>query len=370
MELYIHVPFCRKKCKYCDFLSWDNKSDCMERYFEALQDDIRHEGSKCNERLKTIYIGGGTPGLPDSKYIEDVMLCVKQSFDIEKDAEITIETNPCTVTQEKAEAYLRSGINRISMGIQSFDDNELKVLGRVHSASDAEEAFRLLRKAGFKNISIDLMQSLPGQTTKMFLQNLRRAVELSPEHISAYELIIEEGTQFWDLYGPESGFNFSEDTEADIYEETVSFLEKSGYRQYEISNYAKEGYESVHNSGYWSGKSYIGCGTGAVGYKGNIRKKKLTDIHSYINNPHDFTVEEVGEKEKKSEFIFLGMRMKRGISISEYEKKFNEKFPEKYRDVFRRYMPDFVTFRDGMYAFTSKGFLVSNTILSEFIDYL
>ncbi len=370
MELYIHVPFCRKKCKYCDFLSWDDKWDCMGKYFEALQEDIRQEGKLCSERLKTVYIGGGTPGLPDAKYIEDVMQCVKQSFDIEKNAEITIETNPCTVTREKAESYLKSGINRISMGVQSFDDNELKILGRAHTASDAEKSFYMLREAGFRNISIDLIQSLPGQTMKKFLENLRRAVELSPEHISAYELIIEEGTPFWNLYGPGSGFCFSEDTEADIYEETVAFLEKSGYGQYEISNYAKEGYESVHNSGYWSGKSYIGCGTGAVGYKDNIRKKKASDIYSYIKNPHEFIIEEISEKEKKSEFIFLGMRMKKGISISEYERRFKEKFPGKYRDIFKTYMPEFVTFKDGMYSFTSKGFLVSNTILSEFIDYL
>ncbi len=370
MELYIHVPFCRKKCKYCDFLSWDNKWDCMEKYFRALQEDIKREGELCSEKIKTIYIGGGTPGLPDARYIYDIMQCVKQSFDIDKKAEITIETNPCTVTGEKAEAYLRAGINRVSMGIQSFDDNELKILGRAHNAADAERAFYLLRTAGFKNINIDLIQSLPGQTTKIFLENLKHAVELSPEHISAYELIIEEGTPFWELYGPESGFHFSEDTEVDIYEETVSFLEKSGYSQYEISNYAKKGFESAHNIGYWTGEPYIGCGTGAVGYRGNIRKKKLTDIKAYIDNPHEFYTEKISEEEKKAEFIFLGMRMKKGISVLEYEKRFGEEFPKKYRDIFKLYMPEFVNFTNGMYSFTSKGFLVSNTILSEFIDYL
>lgn len=333
----------------------------------ALLRDIVHSLEACRETLTSIYIGGGTPGILDAERIEKITDTVRRVCAVDESAEITIELNPCTVTKEKAKRYKESGINRISMGVQSFHDEELKLLGRAHNEEDIYRAYRILRDAGFENISMDLMQGLPGQTTERFLASLEKAVSLAPEHISAYELIVEPGTPFYRLYGPESGYTFDEDVQADIYMETVNRLEQAGYMQYEISNYAKKGRESVHNCGYWTGESYIGCGAGAVGYIGNKRAAKNKNIDRYIADPFETTVETVGSDEKKQEFIFLGMRMKQGIAVKTYEERFGEPFPETYDTIFRKYMPDYVLTENGRYFFTAKGFLVSNVILSEFL---
>lgn len=367
MELYIHIPFCKKKCLYCDFLSWDDRQEAVAGYVRALLQDIRHSLAPCTENLASIYIGGGTPGVLDAEYIEAILCTVKDSCKVAESAEITIELNPCTVTEEKAKRYFSAGINRVSMGVQSLHNEELKLLGRIHSEGDVYNAYEILRKAGFDNISMDLIQGLPGQTADSFLTSLEKIIRLSPEHISAYELIVEPGTPFYELYGPESGYEFDEEVQADIYTETVRRLEQAGYSQYEISNYAKKGRESVHNCGYWTGESYIGCGAGAVGYVGNRRVTKRKDLGGYIANPFEVTAEIIDRNEKKQEFVFLGMRMKQGIAVKKYEERFGEPFPEAYDKIFRKYMPEYVLTENGRYFFTTKGFLISNIILSEFI---
>lgn len=425
MELYMHIPFCVQKCKYCDFLSWDCKQDMISNYIAALKNDIAAEAAKLykpgteqsdrrhevytnrlnaekinilksekiniinsevqlpkdkerkksdviseiqnDKHIETIYIGGGTPGLLTPISLEKILDCVYQSFSILPDAEITLETNPCVVTKEKASAYRKLGINRISMGVQSFNDNELRLLGRAHNESQIYDAYEILRNAGFSNISLDLIQGLPGQKLSDFLQNLEKAVRLSPEHISAYELIIEENTPFYQTFGPESGFEFDEDIQADIYLKTVEFLEGNGYAQYEISNYSKPGFESKHNLGYWKGAPYIGCGLGAVGYLNGVRMKKQTDLQKYIENPFEVTKREISLEERKSEFVFLGMRTKKGIDLNKYKLLFNEEFPESKRAILEKYVPNLVRKTDLGYCFTTEGFLVSNSILCNFV---
>lgn len=372
MELYIHIPFCKKKCKYCDFLSWDCIEEKVDAYMQALIEDIKssliyHKSGGAKVVLKSIYIGGGTPGVIDASYIEQILDTARNYGEIEVDAEITIELNPCTVTEEKAARYFNAGINRVSMGVQSFNDRELKLLGRAHNEQDVYSAYKILRSAGFKNINMDLIQGLPGQRVEEFVSSLDKMIALNPEHVSAYELIIEPGTKFYEMYGPENGYEFDEDVQADIYVETVKKLTGAGYEQYEISNYSKKGYNSVHNSGYWTGEPYIGCGLGAVGYFGDRRTSKLKTFEEYIPNPYAYTTEIISPEEKKQEFIYLGMRMKRGISLKTYEEKFGEKFPETYDKIFERYIPEYVIKENDRYYFTTDGFLVSNTILSEFV---
>ncbi|MGN0166118.1 MAG: radical SAM family heme chaperone HemW [Lachnospiraceae bacterium] len=383
MELYIHIPFCKKKCKYCDFLSWDNCEDKINPYVDALIQDIRYSLlgletgradstiiSDKNYKLKTlssVYIGGGTPGLIPAYHIERIMDTVKKFSNINEDTEITIELNPCTVTEEKVRCYKNTGINRVSMGVQSFNNKELELLGRAHNEEDVYKAFSILQKAGFENINLDLIHGLPGQDVAVFLDSLDKAINLGPKHISAYELIIEPGTVLYEQYGPGSGYVPKENVQADIYCETIKRLDEAGYFQYEISNFSKPGYESKHNCGYWTGEPYLGCGAGAVGYAGNLRTTKIKNINEYIANPHAVTTEVISMEEKKQEFVFLGMRMSRGITYEDYENKFGEIFPDSYKKIFDRFVPDFINKTDKGYSFTTQGFLVSNIILSEFV---
>ena len=274
MRLYIHIPFCVKKCDYCDFLSYAGMGEKVSLYLAALKKDITHTAEELSLRerkkagisgaaaadgvkshpkvsLDSVYIGGGTPGYLPADAIASVMDTVKEYFDLASDAEITIETNPCTVSREKASAYLKAGINRVSMGVQSFNDEVLKTLGRAHNAETAVKAFDILRSSGFENINIDLISCVPGDSKAGFVKSLKTAIGLAPEHISAYELIIEEGTPFYKKYGPKSGYEADEDLESEIYLETERILGEAGYDQYEISNFARLGYESKHNLAYW-----------------------------------------------------------------------------------------------------------------------
>ncbi len=367
MELYIHIPFCKKKCKYCDFLSFDDCFGQIDDYVSALKVDIAETLQENKEELETIYFGGGTPGLISEKYICEIMDVIRENAMVSSDAEITIELNPCTVTEKKAKAYSECGINRVSMGVQSFNDSELKLMGRAHDSSDVYRAYTILRDAGFDNISMDLIQGLPEQTVDDFLDNLNKMIELSPEHISCYELIIEEGTQFYNSYGPLSGYQFDEDVQSDIYIKTVEILEKNGYVQYEISNFSKPGYASRHNSGYWLGESYIGCGLGAVGYVGDKRRTKTGNMLEYLDNPMRCTSEIISAEGKKQEYIFLRLRMNQGINPDEYNTLFAEDFEKCFGHILKKYMPDFVIKEDGCYRFTTRGFLVSNIILAELI---
>lgn len=367
MELYIHIPFCIKKCRYCDFLSFSDCYDKTDKYIDALLCDIEKEGSRCLETLDTIYIGGGTPSSISPVYIEKIMNKVKECFRINAYAEISLEINPGTITKDKAEIYRKSGINRISMGVQSFDNEELRLLGRIYDEESIYEAIDILTDSGFDNISIDLIEAVPGQTVQKFAENIIKATKLPVTHISAYELIIEEGTEFYDCYGPESGYEPDEDAQADIYIDTVGRLAEKGFIQYEISNFAKKGYESKHNLGYWQGEKYIGCGLGASGYDGINRYRKEDNINKYIDNPSVIETVRLDGEELISEYIFLGLRTVKGIDINEFKKKFGFDFPAKHLKVLNNIPDEYLKKENGRYYFTTKGFLTCNVFLREFI---
>ncbi|MCR5609370.1 MAG: radical SAM family heme chaperone HemW [Lachnospiraceae bacterium] len=259
--IYIHMPFCLRKCRYCDFLSFPNMG-FYDDYIKALKNEIKSYNSK--EKISTIYIGGGTPSIANPCDIADILEIINDNYDVSCVNEITIEANPKTIDKEKLDIYRKSGINRLSIGLQSANDNELKLLGRVHSYDEFYNNYMLARKCGFNNISIDVMSGIPEQTLESYMETLNKVIKLNPEHISSYSLIIEEGTYFYDhleeLTLPD------EDTEREMYYKTNEILKSAGYQRYEISNYAKKGYESRHNSSYWKCMEYYGFGIGASSF--------------------------------------------------------------------------------------------------------
>ena len=288
LELYIHIPFCVRKCAYCDFLSFPSGEEERERYVERLTEEIEEAGAVSEGYVATaIFFGGGTPSVLTPKQTERILNAVKKSFYVAEDAEITTEVNPGTADRKKLEAWRQAGINRLSFGLQSTETRELQYLGRIHTMEDFLESYRAAREAGFENINIDLMSALPGQTVSSWEKTLRTVVSLQPEHISAYSLIIEEGTPFCQLFGEDGDAAEEkkrrqslgipelpdEDAERRMYYDTERILGEAGYHRYEISNYAKPGYECRHNKGYWTGTEYLGLGLGASSYI-NIRREK------------------------------------------------------------------------------------------------
>ncbi len=376
MSIYVHIPFCIKKCGYCDFLSFpigkcERQEDAIfggncegsvpEEYLRRLLLEIRQESSDYADReVDTVFVGGGTPSLLLPGQADRLFDRIYQSFHVASDAEITMETNPGTLSKEKLEAYRQMGVNRLSIGLQSADDGELAALGRIHRLEDFQKSFALARDCGFQNINIDLISGLPGQTVESWLQTLHTAVDFGPEHISAYGLIIEEGTPFYQLYGTDGvafrkdneasgeeqnkkqgeedkGMLPSEEEERQMYHDTGDVLEKYGYRQYEISNYAKPGYECRHNIGYWIRKDYIGFGLGAASMDNNIRWKNTSDLKEYMTyvgggcqmRSEDERQEGMGRRKRNVEVLtvqeqieetmFLGLRMNQGVSKAEFE---------------------------------------------------
>ena len=363
--LYIHIPFCVKKCSYCDFNSYSNCENLFDSYFKCLKKEIirvREEGVV----FDTVYIGGGTPTFPPNHYLTDL---IKYIDNITADCEITVECNPKTVSPEDLENLRKAGANRLSIGMQSADDDELKALGRVHNFADFEECFKWARKAGLDNISIDVMFGLPDQSMKSFRKTLEKAVEFNSEHISCYCLKIEEGTPFAKM-----SLNLpSDDMTADMYELCADFLEKNGYYRYEISNFSKKGKESKHNRKYWLLEEYIGIGAGAHSYYKGKRYSEKTNILEYINaisSGEDALSDMVfvSEKDKMSEFVFLGLRMTEGID----EERFKELFGKSIYDVFgneiEKYINLNVMAKENGRIFIKKEYLyVSNNILADFI---
>ena len=260
MELYLHIPFCAKKCDYCDFLSFPADKSIKREYVETLKQEIEEVGKRYrNYRVSTIFVGGGTPSILNSSYIVEIFDVLRRKFHVAGNAEISMEVNPGTVTKEKLSDWRRAGINRLSMGLQSADNRELKRLGRIHTWEDFLESFRRAREEGFSNLNVDLMSALPGQTMDGWMETLKRTAAQEPEHISAYSLIIEEGTPFYERYGGKKGEALlpDEDTDRDMYHKTREFLASCGFERYEISNYAKPGRECRHNIGYWTGVPYL-----------------------------------------------------------------------------------------------------------------
>lgn len=387
MELYIHIPFCIRKCAYCDFLSGPADVQTQDRYMEALLREVRlagkmHQGDMADgggrqhgknqgEVVDTIFIGGGTPSAVDAGWIARLMDQVRASFEVVEDAEITMEANPGTLTADKLAQYRKAGINRLSIGLQSTDDGELQRLGRIHSYQEFLENYRLAREAGFTNINIDLMSALPGQTVESYERTLRRIIALEPEHISAYSLIVEEGTPFWEQYSDGEGLP-GEDQDRQMYHMTKAILAEAGYDRYEISNYARPGYACRHNVGYWTRVPYLGLGLGAASYYGEQRFSNTREMGEYLAAQDLISlrrdVQELTEPDAMEEFMFLGLRLTRGVNTVTFEQTFGKPMEQVYGPVLQKMVSQGLMEQKGAQWFlTDLGLDVSNGVLAEFL---
>lgn len=374
MELYLHMPFCVRKCAYCDFLSFPSGAETQRMYAKRLMKDIDVMGKRYGEiPVETIFIGGGTPSVPDSALIVEIMEHVRHAFHVADGAEISMEANPGTVTREKLTDYRKAGINRLSFGLQSANDRELKLLGRIHTWAEFLESFTLARECGFANLNIDLMSALPGQTCESWKETLSRVTDLDPEHISAYSLIIEEGTPFGERYGSEEGRKLlpDEDSEREMYHETKRFLKDCGYERYEISNYAKPGRECRHNIGYWTGVPYLGLGLGASSYLDGCRFTVNPDMKQYLEEkPGMFAdIEKLTKKDMEEEFFYVGLRMTAGVSLSEFERRFGISAKEVYPGLMETFVKEKAAHFEGdRFVLTDYGLDVSNYIMAQFLQ--
>ena len=374
MELYLHMPFCVRKCAYCDFLSFPSGAETQRMYAKRLMKDIDVMGKRYGEiPVETIFIGGGTPSVPDSGLIVEIMEHVRHAFHVADGAEISMEANPGTVTREKLTDYRKAGINRLSFGLQSANDRELKLLGRIHTWAEFLESFTLARECGFANLNIDLMSALPGQTCESWKETLSRVTDLDPEHISVYSLIIEEGTPFGERYGSEEGRKLlpDEDSEREMYHETKRFLKDCGYERYEISNYAKPGRECRHNIGYWTGVPYLGLGLGASSYLDGCRFTVNPDMKQYLEEkPGMFAdIEKLTKKDMEEEFFYVGLRMTAGVSLSEFERRFGISAKEVYPGLMETFVKEKAArFEGDRFVLTDYGLDVSNYIMALFLQ--
>lgn len=368
--LYVHIPFCLKKCDYCDFVSYTGRQDLHERYIDTLIWEL--EGLP-ESKVDTVYIGGGTPSSIDAHLIERLMRAVVQRFHIQQDAEVSIEVNPATVTAESLACYRACGINRISMGVQSFLDDELCDLGRLHDSHDVYESYRMIADSGFKNINLDLMFGINGQSRQSFASSLEQAISLFPAHISAYSLIVEENTPMYERKKTGTLMLPDEDTERAMYDDAAARLGQAGYRQYEISNFAREGFACRHNLKYWHCEPYYGIGVAAHSYDGLARWSNTTNLRSYLDCPKCGdapTVERqvLTDADKRTEYIIMGLRLCEGISLQTFSEKFGEDFLTCYGDICEKYQKlGLLQVQEGRVFFTHDGFSVSNTILCELV---
>jgi len=369
IEIYIHIPFCVKKCDYCDFLSGPSGPEEQSDYVQALLREIDAVKEGKGRSVSSIFIGGGTPSVLDAGFIGEILNRIRNKFQIQNDAEITIEANPGTADYGKLQAYRDYGINRLSIGLQSPDDRELKILGRIHNYEQFLETYKKARKAGFDNINVDLMSAIPDQTYKGWEKNLRTVAELESEHISAYSLIIEEGTPFAarQLNLPD------EDTEYNMYEATARILKEYGYKQYEISNYAKRGMACRHNVGYWTRQDYLGFGLGASSLYGKERFSNTADRKKYLEN--SFSPELIREREpilsredEMAEFMFLGLRMTEGVARTDFEQIFGCCIEQIYGDVLKKYESmGLLQEKNGRIFLSRAGIHVSNSVMADFL---
>lgn len=340
LSLYIHIPFCVRKCGYCDFLSAPADEKARDRYVQALLMEIeRYRGTETADRkIKTLYIGGGTPSILSVNQLDCIIQKIKCTFNFCDDIEASMEMNPGTASKEKCRALYQMGINRLSIGLQSTNDMELKTLGRIHSYEDFLNTYTWCREAGFQNINVDLMAALPYQTVESYTTGLRKIIRLAPEHISAYSLILEEGTPFYQKYNSGCYPLPDEEQERLMYRETEQILAQAGYERYEISNYAKKGYACRHNLVYWQGGDYLGLGLGSSSYMDGVRFHNITDLNTYVNQgAYVEDREELSVQAKMEEFMFLGLRVMAGVSGTEFEKRFGKTMEDVYGDVLRKH---------------------------------
>lgn len=378
LELYLHIPFCVKKCNYCDFLSAPAEEETRAAYVDALLEEIRGFEDPEDYEVVTVFFGGGTPSILPGQEIFRIMEALREKFSFRKGAEITLEANPGTVDKEKLSCYKKAGINRLSFGLQSADAEELKKLGRIHTWEKFLESFQLAREAGFSNINVDLMSALPGQTKESWEKTLRQVLALQPEHISAYSLIIEEGTPFYQLYekdverrdaGEEPELLPSEEEERAMYEATGRILKEQGYLHYEISNYAKPGRECRHNLGYWQRRDYLGFGLGASTLLNPVRYKNTEDLEAYLGG--DFSKKEffvLTKDNQIEETMFLGLRVLEGVSKEKFREQFSCELRVVYRKELEKLEQEGLLEEEGDFVrLTSRGIDLSNPVLAEFL---
>lgn len=375
LELYLHIPFCVRKCMYCDFLSAPADSVTIHAYMKALEEEIESRAVEFGDYIVvSVFVGGGTPSIAETKDIEAVLTAIRHSYRLADDAEITIEVNPGTVERKKLEAYRSVGVNRLSIGLQSARNEELKRIGRIHSWQQFLDSYRAAVEAGFENVNVDIMSTLPGQSLENYRETLRSVLALEPcvKHISAYSLIVEEGTELYEKIRRREWQEPDEELDRLMYSETRDILEAAGYKRYEISNYAREGYECRHNSGYWRRREYVGFGIGAASLVGQVRFKNSDDLLCYIQSPTQCREEEqkLSVQEQMEEFMFLGLRMTEGILPAEFERQFQVPLNDVYGETIEKCINDgLLEYGDGMkrLALTQKGLDLSNYCMSQFL---
>ncbi|MDO4960357.1 MAG: radical SAM family heme chaperone HemW [Eubacteriales bacterium] len=380
LELYIHIPFCEKKCNYCDFLSFRAGNDVQEAYIAQLIKELTIMAAGCgNYSVSSVFVGGGTPSLLTGESIALIIGTIRKYYDLAEDAEITVECNPGSIIRHKLAAYKKAGVNRLSIGLQSADNAELKMLGRVHSFEEFLKTFQAAKMEGFENINIDLINCFPMQSMKTWRKTLKNVLMFKPEHVSVYNLIIEPGTPFYEMQ--QGGFLMmpSEDEQAEMDEFTRTYMKHAGYERYEFSNWAKPGYKCRHNVGYWTGVPYIGFGLGASSYYNGFRWKNTPDMEEYLGIGFEkWSDDESGKlrkelkklsrEEKMEEFMYLGLRCTEGISSMNFLGKFGVYLETVYGEQLGKYMGlGLIEQRGDRYALTERGIDLSNVVLSDFL---
>lgn len=381
--IYIHIPFCVHKCIYCDFLSAPADDAVKYAYTKALINEIRNTADKqvideqindnqTRDKITSIFFGGGTPSVLPDGCIADILMAVRDCFDIEDDAEITMECNPGTVNESRLSEYRAAGVNRLSFGLQSADNNELKMLGRIHTFEQFVESFRLARKAGFNNINVDLMSAIPGQTEATLENTFDKVMVLQPEHISVYSLILEDGTYLADnidKFPPVP----DEDEDRRMYHMTKERLHSAGYERYEISNYSRKGFECRHNLLYWNRGEYYGFGCSAAGFIGNERYSDIRDVKKYIELNGDIEklhekIEILTKEDAIEEFMFLGLRKMAGVDVMDFQRRFGVPIENVYAKEIEHNIDKGLLIRQGdMLKLTEYGTDICNTVMSDFI---
>lgn len=370
LSIYIHIPFCKEKCFYCDFLSFKGRENYFLAYKNALLNEIKEFAlqNKNIYEIKTIFIGGGTPSVFPIGYIGEIMESIFSNFFVSKDAEISIEANPGTLSYEIIKHFKENEINRISLGVQSLNNDILKNIGRIHTAEQFYENYNNVRKVGFENVNVDLMFSLPNQTLEIFENTIYKILELQPEHISCYSLILEEDTKFYDMY--EKGIFKPVDDELDrkFYYKAIDIFEKNNYNLYEISNFSKPNKQCKHNIIYWERGEYIGFGIGASSLLNNTRFSNTRSFLDYINFKNEKEFEILQKEDMYSEFVFLGLRMTKGISKEKFKKEFGIDIRNIYKKELEKFLENGLLLeKDDFIYLSKKGIDLSNVVFSEFI---
>lgn len=377
--LYLHIPFCLRKCVYCDFLSFGGRGQGeLRQYAEALSEELRLRSAPRRE-VDTIFIGGGTPSLLEPDSLQGIMKAAKAAFCVEESAEISLEANPGTLDGKKLKAYRRMGINRLSIGAQSMDDGLLRFLGRAHDRRTFLDSFHKARTAGFENLNVDLMFGIPGQTMEVWKETLARVMDLAPEHISFYALQLEEGTPLCRQYKREEIDLPPKELERAMYHEGIRMLKQAGYAHYEISNCAKPGYECRHNQKYWNFEEYLAAGLSAHSFQYETgRRRNVSDLDAYFQAiregrlPEDAAAcEEETLRDYMGEYAFTALRKAEGLDTADFERTFGVAFTEVYgalAPVLARYEKEgLLKQQDGRLILTEKGIDCSNSIMAEFV---